>query len=360
MERRESSTEIDRAAADWALRLHEAPLGDTDQAELQAWLAADIRRRGAFARFNATLIQAGRAKALGHNFDGDGYIAAAGQGMLSNVEQPEPEPSAVAGLGRRKFLARAGGVGVAAAIAVVLGQSYWRPLSGLYATERGEVRSMPLSDGTRMTLNTATAVKVSMTPERRRIMLEHGEAVFDVAKDRARPFVVIAGDTEVEAVGTSFVVRRLPDRPTRIIVSEGVVEVRVREGGKLWSRRLEAGARADIDPVHGIDIATIDQNAFGRELAWRDGNLVFENQSLGEAAAEFARYSDRRIRFADNAIAEETITGLYPANDPLGFAHAVAQSLDLKAYPEARDIVLTRDAKKIPQSAAGTVSPAQQ
>jgi len=358
MERRESSAEIDRAAADWALRRHDAPLGEMEEAELQAWLAADIRRRGAFARFNAVLAEANRVKALGRDFDGDDYVATGGQAMLSMAEPGGQE--AARGPDRRRFLARAGGVGMAAAIAVLFGESYWRTLSGLYATERGEVRSMPLSDGSRLTLNTATAVKVRMTERRRRVTLEHGEAVFDVAKDRARPFVVIAGDTEVEAVGTSFVVRRLPGQPTRIIVSEGIVEVRVREGGQMRSRRLAAGMRADIGPDHDIRTASVDKNAFGRELAWRDGNLVFENQPLREAAAEFARYSDQRIRFADEAIAEETITGLYPADDPLGFARAVAQSLDLKAYPDSRGIVLTRDAQKNLPSAAETSSPAQQ
>jgi transmembrane sensor len=78
------------------------------------------------------------------------------------------------------------------------------------------------------------------------------------------------------------------------------------------------------------------------ELAWREGMLSFEDVSLRQAADQFARYSDTHIFFSDPAIGNETVTGLFAANDPVGFARSVALSLDLQAYASANNVVLRR------------------
>lgn len=337
MSRRESSAEIDAAAAEWAVRIDHASLAPDDRAALDLWLGADVRRRGALARAQAMLIHARRTKALGMDFDPDAYLAAQGDGAESDMsaifQESVTEPE------RRRFL-RWGG-SVAAAVAAV-GLVSWFGLDGdseAYATTRGEVRLVPLNDGSQMTLNTATRAQVRFSQKERQVELASGEALFDVAKDAGRPFVVVVGDMTVRAIGTSFTVRRLPGQAVQVLVREGVVELQSRGGG---TKRIAANARAVASSDAPVAISDVPPAEVGRALAWREGMLSFEDASLASAADEFARYSDRRISFADPALGNETITGLYSANNPRGFARAAALSLGLDVQETPDGILLRR------------------
>ena len=190
MNERETSAEIDAAAANWAVRVDDDSLDAAGQAELDAWLSGDIRRRGSFARAQAMLLHARRAKALGAGFDPDAYVAQHG-------DRPADAPGAIEAPTRRRFLLWAGSASAVAASGVGV---VWLGLglpSEAYATQRGEVRLVPLADGSRMTLNTASRAEIRFSRSERRVVLTDGEALFDVAKDAARPFYVVAGDVQV-------------------------------------------------------------------------------------------------------------------------------------------------------------------
>ena len=94
-----------------------------------------------------------------------------------------------------------------------------------YATERGELRRVPLQDGSIVTLNTDSQIRVQMSKSSRTIQLSAGESFFEVASDASRPFFVEAGEASFRAVGTAFVVRRIEGQPVEITVQEGVVEI---------------------------------------------------------------------------------------------------------------------------------------
>lgn len=333
MAQREPSAQIDADAADWAVRIDHAPLGEEDQAALDAWLGADIRRRGAFARAQAMLLHAQRAKALGASFDPDAYLAAHGEPAIPVTTGVQPD--------RRSILRWGGSAAAAAAVAACFA---WLGVHGsaqAYATRRGEVRLVPLDDGSQMTLNTATSAEVRFSEGERRVDLASGEALFDVAKDTARPFVVVVGDMAIRAVGTSFTVRLLAGQPVQVLVREGVVELRPRSGGgakTLISANSRAVAASDV----AVAISGVPPAEVNRALAWREGMLSFEDTSLAAAASEFARFSERRILFADAAIGNETIAGVYSAHDPRGFARSAALSLGLEVRETPDAIVLTR------------------
>lgn len=243
-------------------------------------------------------------------------------------------------LSRRNMLWMAGSAVAASAVgAVGLGL-----LGGAqrYATAKGEMLRIALADGSVVNLNTASRIDVRFTPETRTVFLNGGEVLFDVAKDANRPFVVVAGDTRVRAVGTAFTVRRDDSRPVDVIVSEGVVEVSQQRIAQA-PIRLSEGMRASVDPraETPIEAAPITAEAIEQQLYWRDGKIAFNDTTLAAAAAEFARYNDERIVIADPKLADEAITGLFVANDPHGFAEAVAESLGLVARIEGKTIILS-------------------
>ncbi len=198
-------------------------------------------------------------------------------------------------------------------------------------TGRGEVRMVALPDGSSVTLNTSSTLKVSFTQEQRKTDLLMGEVLFTVAKDPLRPFIVSAGSTQVRAVGTSFVVRRLPGEPVTVMVREGVVEVSRPKDPQPGAIRVPSNTVATSAPKVPLSTAPIEPPEIGRQLAWRNGMISLDGMTLARAAREFSRYSDFRIVIDDPATAQRMVTGLFSATDPRGFSQAVVRSLDLKA-----------------------------
>lgn len=300
------SAEIDDIAAGWAAKLDHRPLAADEEAVLKSWLDADPRHLGAFAKARAVALHSQRAFALGPTFDPKGFA----------------EPN------RRRFLM---GAAAAAASLLVTGTTAWRLLRrDSFSTQIGETRSVPLEDGSVITLNTDSAVSVRFTRSNRDIRLLRGEALFDVAKDAKRPFTVDANGTSVRAVGTSFTVSLLPDKPVEVLVREGVVEIG-RSGDSGPPVRAGANTKAVVERQAAVVPTLVDSATVTREISWRVGRIAFEGESLAQAAGEFARYSEIRILIEDPEIGAKSITGLFVSNDPIGFAKAVALSLGLQA-----------------------------
>ncbi len=316
---RESSADIDAAAAGWAARVDRGPLSDEDQAALEAWAAQDPRRAGAYAKALAISAHLDRARGLGAAFS------------------PSTHPVARAA-DRRRLLAT-GGILAAASVVGAVGYGALN-LRGRVTTSKGDIRRAPLSDGSAVTLNTDTTIRTAFDGRMRRVDLLRGEALFDVAKDPARPFVVVAGDVRVRAVGTSFTVRAHADGQVGVIVREGVVEVWRGSQGKPV--RLAAEHAVQVASLGALAPTVVGAAAVDRAMAWRQGQIDLDGLTLGQAAEEFARYSDRRIVIDDPTVARLKMTGLFSASDPDGFAKAAALSLGLTATPQADGVRLSR------------------
>lgn len=316
---RESSADIDAAAAAWAARVDRGPLSDEDQAALEAWAAQDPRRAGAYAKARAVSAHLDRARALGADF------------------APSAHPAARAA-DRRRLLATGGMLAAASAVGAV-GYSALT-LKGRVTTGKGDIRRAPLGDGSAVTLNTDTAIRTAFDGKIRRVDLLRGEALFDVAKDPVRPFVVVAADVRVRAVGTSFTVRAHADGQVGVIVREGVVEVwRGAEGKPV---RLAAEHAVQVASLGDLTPKVVGAAAVDRAMAWRQGQIDLDGLTLGQAADEFARYSDRRIVIDDPTVARLKVTGLFSASDPDGFARAAALSLGLRATTQGNGVRLDR------------------
>jgi transmembrane sensor len=205
-----------------------------------------------------------------------------------------------------------------------------------YQTALGEQRSVVLNDGSVITLNTSSKIEVNLEKDHRTIRLFAGEALFQVAHDRARPFDVIAGDTTVRAVGTQFNVYR-KDTETTVTVVEGRVAVssdplpRQGEGAdrvalsgrgpspsmeKATDEVLNAGEQVVVTP-HSRPRATLANLATA--TAWTQRRLVFEHRPLGEVAEEFNRYNRQSIQIESAELRSQEVTGVFQANDPDSF-----------------------------------------
>ena len=189
----------------------------------------------------------------------------------------------------------------AAAIVVAIGLAFAvvylqvRPVQ--YETAVSEQRDVLLADGSRITLNTDTALTVRYTASSRRVDLERGEAIFAVKHDVARPFEVVAGQTVTRALGTEFNVDRRSDR-IRVSVIEGVVRVSAagRDGAGKVTPLVPALTKGRSAEFQNDDDRIVEAAAdLKRIQAWRARRLEFSDTPLPEALEEFNRYSTAHV-----------------------------------------------------------------
>lgn len=326
---RETAQSIDEAAAIWTARLDRG-LTESEQTELEDWLSGDSRRMGALARARAIWAHADRARSLG----------------AMATETPPPEP-VWQRIDRRTVMIGGGALAASIVAAVSIPAYLHRPKR--LVTAMGEIRRVPLGDGSVVTLDTHSVVEASFSEQRRSIHLVSGVAYFEVAHDPARPFVVEARDTSVRAVGTAFSVRNIEGSPVAVVVSEGKVAVGRLAAPGADEVQLAANMQAempDIAPLAPANIARpLSPDDLSRALSWRDGMLAFEGDTLAEAAHRFGRYGGPKIEIDGAALARQPISGLFAASDPRGFARAIAVSLDATVDDEG-DIVRLSPARR--------------
>jgi transmembrane sensor len=312
---RKTARDADDQAAEWATRIDSGSIDPNTDEGLRRWLAADPRRQGALLRAEAALSFIDRGRALA------GVIA-----------KPEPRPIWI----RRKLLFAGAALAASIVSVAVLMSGPHR-----YGTGLGEVREVPLSDGSVVAINTQSAVEVAMHETLREVTLTRGEAWFRVAHDKKRPFVVSAGQIRVRAVGTAFSVRRHDDGAD-VQVTDGVVETwTVGEEGRPV--RVAAGSRAYVAEYQSPKPVAASAD-IERSLAWREGHIVLEGETLDEAVAQFNRYNVRKLVISDPTLAAEKLVGQFRVAEPQTFAEAVATTLGARVDQEGNTIRLSRPA----------------
>lgn len=313
---------IERSAAEWALR---HPLDSAGRSDLDAWLAQDRRHAGALLRAQAALSLIDRTQAR----DASGGAVST---VSIGIDRRHPT--------RRWLIAGLGGA-MAATFAGAVG---WPMLMGeRVATERGEIRRLPLADGSVATIDTSSELRVVLARDSRRIALDQGQAWFQVAKDRTRPFIVDAGLAEVRAVGTAFSVHRTA-AGVQVAVTEGTVAAWPK-GANGAMTILEAGQFATFVPGADAPVTGSAPAAIERSLAWRAGEIALENETLESAVAQFNRYNRQQLVIEDPMLRRERLVGLFRIDKPAAFAEALAASIDVAFTTTPTQIRLAR--KKI-------------
>lgn len=317
MSRTTPSRNIDADAAVWLARLHGAE-AEAVRPAVDAWLAESAAHAEAFQRASETWAILPRAARYGG-------------------EELRPRPSFA-----RPWMLYP--TALAACVAAVIGfGAFWWSLAdaGAYATAPGEQKVATLEDGSRIALNTDTQVDVRFNAERRQIELDRGEAMFEVAHDAARPFVVIAGDTRVQAIGTVFTVRRTRD-DVIVTLIKGRVAVshdRPRTGGAADAPLVLRPGEKLTEPLDGP--RRIEPQSVEAATAWRRGQTVFDETPLGTAVSELNRYGGPPIVVDDPRVAALPVSGVFATNAP-DFAEAVATLHGLRIEKEGETLHIRR------------------
>ena len=236
----------------------------------------------------------------------------------------------------------------AAALVVAIGLAFAvvylqvRPVQ--YETAVSEQRDVLLADGSRITLNTDTALTVRYTDSSRRVDLQRGEAIFAVKHDVARPFEVVAGQTVTRALGTEFNVDRRSDR-IRVSVIEGVVRVSAaaRDGAGKVTPLVPALTKGRSAEFQNGDDRIVEAAAdLKRIQAWRARRLEFSDTPLPEALEEFNRYSTAHIVIGATDLNTVRVSGVFRIGDTEGFLFSLREALGVQTLATQEEIVLLR------------------
>lgn len=309
-----ASPDAAAAAASWYARLHADDATPADRAAFGRWLAAEDAHDQAWHELVATtrLLDAARDDPALR------AMIAATRSEIGTRPQRRWWPMAAAA---------AVVLAVGGTTALVLDRDT-QPATQIaetrYATPAGRSRDITLADGTRMTLDADSAVRVAAPGATRRVGIDRGQAFFAVAHDARHPFVVSAGGNSVTALGTQFAVRTATDRVVVSLV-EGSVRVDTPEIGRATTlvpgNTLTIGRTALQLTRAGAETAT----------GWRKGTLTFDAAPLTEVVAELNRYSVQRIELGDSRLARRVFSGVLKTD---GGGTALADALS--AYGVAR------------------------
>jgi transmembrane sensor len=233
-----------------------------------------------------------------------------------------------------------GAMAAAAAVAVVVAPELTARRADRYATVKGERRHFQLADGSTVDLNAGTRLSVRFDREGRHVSLDEGQAVFDVAHDAARPFLIAAGDRTIRVVGTQFDVRRRDGR-LAVTVARGAVEVRPTEGAGGKAYRLHPGQR--LEHVEGAPDALVSAAEAEDVLAWRGGRLIYRGQPLSEVVADLNEQFPTPIRIEDPSLAAEPISGVLVLDDQAAVIRRLALLVPIRTVRSDAGVVLRRD-----------------
>ena len=309
-------------AATWIARLHGPSRSPAMEQGLREWLSRSAAHRHAFERCTDVWEEVAGVSAA------DVYAGVAARSLK-------------AALAGERWWARIRWP-LAAMLVVLVGAAafgahrWWA--GEVYSTGIGDQQQVLLEDGTRMSLNTDTRVRVEIDADQRSVNVAGGEAMFEVAKDPHRPFLVRVAGTEVRAVGTVFAVRmagRSADRrdgPVTVTLLEGQISVRPTDGDAGQAKAsakpvmMQAGDRMLLvgkGRTNAPAMEHLDRQHLERLVAWKRGEVVFDNLSLPEAVAEVNRYTRKQIVLVGD-MSSLHVSGLFQTSDSTGFAHAVA------------------------------------
>ena len=215
-----------------------------------------------------------------------------------------------------------------------------------YSTEIGEQKNVRLQDGTNVILNTNSLMKVQYAKNKRNVHLKYGEAMFGVAHDAKRPFIVKANRQTVEALGTSFIVRN-EGKNLEVTLLSGSVKVAQERHDAEPAILLEPGERlrdgeTQDAPQEKVASADIDRPALEVITAWRRGEIFFDETSLTDAVDEVNRYSKKPILLNLDNADEPQLSGVVRIDELDAFVDTVADLYDLKISSTENSYILSQ------------------
>jgi transmembrane sensor len=311
-------SEVTREAADWVVQLRSPDRPANCEQSFADWLRASPVHVREYLR--AVEVWEGLAHPdVGGGQTRDDFVKAASDSNLVAFPVATPPSTSY----RNAFRWRRVGFALALTAVFVLAYVGWQRTTVIKVTTGlGEQRSQVLPDHSVVELNTQSEIRVGFTAAERRVELVRGEAFFDVAKDPARPFIVVTDLATAKAVGTRFSVYRAQSG-TIVTVAEGRVLVLDKQSptstaagvatGRTDAVEVIPGTQAEAQPGRPVQMRKADVE---RTFAWRERRLVFEGEPLSTVVEEFNRYNSPPLVISDPRLREQRISGVFGANDP--------------------------------------------
>jgi transmembrane sensor len=236
----------------------------------------------------------------------------------------------------RRYAIAGGAIAAALALAVIVPPVPPQD-ADVYQTATGEHRTVILADGSTVDLNAATRLEVRFSSKGRDVTLTEGEAIFDVAHNTKRPFVIAAGDRTVRVVGTQFDVRRR-DGKLSVTVARGAVEVIPAEGAAGKAYRLHPGQR--LDHQEGVATASLTTAEPAEVLGWKAKRLVYRGAPLAEVVSDLNHQFETPIRIDNPALAKAPISGVLILDDQDAVIRRLALLVPVRTVRSGQEIVL--------------------
>lgn len=323
------ASDIEAQAAQWFAQV-DASEDTGKSAEFNAWLARDPRHRAAYLRLAAAWQRSERLK---------GLRLRSQEVDLDLLARPSALPWNT--LWRRPLV-----IGIATiATLAVFWQVKLERSSETYKTDVGGLSRVVLRDGSAVTLNTDTELRVHFGDARREVELYRGEAEFNVAHDPNRPFEVRAAGRLLRAVGTSFDVRLDKSQALEVLVTEGrVALVDAPSTGSLTAQTTKAATISAGESVWAgggtLTVRKVGAAESLRQLAWRRGELSFQGETLREAVEQFNRYNRRKLSIGDSSLQDVQIGGNFQALDLDSFLAALDRSFGVEATQRSGEAII--------------------
>lgn len=315
--------DIEAEASAWVVQVDSGTMSDGDIHDLKEWISRSPQHKHSFQKMSSAYLEIGAL--LGQSEK----IKTHGKKKSKKLIFSAPVMMAMAATVMVGFFIFTGQLNDTSPVAVPATQ---------YIASLGEQKEVTLPDGSVVTLNTKSKIDVNYSKTKRSINLVYGEALFDVAKDAERPFVVQTDQGAVRAVGTVFSVRLVNDE-VAVLVEEGIVELMAQpEASKKSSpsdskemvvlARLAMGEQANFDGVRK-SIKSVELKDVTNRHAWKRGMLVFEGKSLSSVVEEVTRYTDMKIIISDPAMQDLKIGGTFKAGETDAFLDAMTLGFGL-------------------------------
>lgn len=277
---------LSEQAAAWFLRMQEGDCNDAERQKFETWLAANVAHRSEYQQY----VQ------LWHNLD-----------QVGSVTTPSRRRKTRTGI-------------VLAVLFVILGTVQWAASrEEIITTALGQRQHIVLADGTAVDMNTATVLRVAMSGYTRKVTLEQGEALFNVAHSALRPFEVHAGNGILRDIGTLFNVTRENEKTT-VAVLEGEVQVKLDDPASAAAVTLHGGEQLSYSARDRSAISAVDAKA---ATAWREGRMIFHETPLAEVINQINRYHSRQIVLTDARLSDLKVSGEFNTADREGLIRAL-------------------------------------
>lgn len=323
-------------AARWFARLQAADCSLQERAAFRKWRQADERHALAYEQACQAAAGIDQLMALDPRMQ-----ALLDEALMPAVSPDVAEPVGGVARGRRWWIPTA----LAASVALAFVSLHFvdegsRAPQGVVLQAQAAPRTVKLEDGSTVQMDVNTTVRVWMTAQRREVTLEAGRAMFNVARDRSRPFSVAAATSRTIALGTQFQVE-LGRSEVVVTLAEGSVAIDNEGPTQIWQEQLHPGEQLRIDVASAArDKMVVDPSVV---TSWTRGRLVFRNTRLADAIEQVNRYSAKKVRLADPSLGDLNVAGNFIAGDSDLIVDALASALPLRVVQGGeKEVILFR------------------